>query len=94
MSASTQKNVQMVEDFEKKVIRYQFPIKDAFDTKHAVQSVERIRPVHCNGASIEPVSGEVLDVKDSVVVGVKEYHIVGEFLVGMTPIKRIEEVLV
>jgi len=94
LSASTLKNVKMVEDFLGKVIHYVYPIEDQFDTKHAVQSVERIRPVHCNGVSFEPVSGDLLQFVDNVVVGVKEYHIVQEFRVGMTPIKHHEEVLV
>lgn len=94
LSASTLKNVQMVEDFLGKVIHYVYPIEDLFDTKHVVQSVERIRPVHCNGVSFEPVSGDHLQFVDNVVVGIKEYHIVAEFRVGMTPIKRYEEVLV
>lgn len=93
-SASTLKNVQMVEDFPMKVIHYVYPIEDRFDTKHAVQSVEKIRPVHCNGVSFEPVSRESVDFVDNIVVGIKEYHVVSEFRVGMTPIKRYEEVLV
>jgi hypothetical protein len=94
LSASTLKNVQMVEDFYGKVIHYVYPIEDLFDTRHAVQSVEKIRPVHCNGVSFEPVSGESLQFVDHVVAGIKEYHTVSEFRVGMTPIKRYEEVLV
>lgn len=93
-SASTLKNVQMTEDFLGKVIHYVYLIEDQFDTRHAVQSVEKIRPVHCNGVSFEPVSGETLTFVDNVVVGIKEYHAVSEFRVGMTPIKRYEEVLV
>ena len=93
-SASTLKNVQMVEDFGTKVIQYVYPIEDRFDTRHAVQSVEKIRPVHCNGVSFEPVSGETLNYVDNAVVGIKEYHTVSEFRVGMTPIKHYEEVLV
>ncbi|GED55835.1 DUF2313 domain-containing protein [Brevibacillus borstelensis] len=94
LSASKLKNVQMIEDFTAKVIHYVYQIEDWFDTRHAVQSVEKIRPVHCNGVSFEPVSGESLVFEDNVVVGIKEYHIVSEFRVGMAPIKRYEEVLV
>lgn len=94
LNASTLKKVQMVEDFDKKLIHYVYPVEDQFDTNHAVQSVETIRPVHCNGVSFEPVSGEILNFVDNVVVGIKEYHVVSEFRVGMTPIKRYEEVLV
>lgn len=94
LSASTIKNVQMVEDFSGKVIHYVYPIEDSFDTRHAVQSVEEIRPIHCNGVSLEPTSGETLGFTDNIVVGIKEYHTVGEFRVGMTPIKRYEEVVI
>ncbi len=83
----------MVEDFEKKVIRYVYPIEDRFDTKNAVQAVEKIRPVHCNGVAFEPVSLERVELRDVLVVGIKEYHKVSEFRVGMTPIKRYEEVV-
>lgn len=93
-SSSALKKVQMVEDYLGKIIHYVYLIEDAFDTKNAVQAVERIRPVHCNGVSFEPTSGETLNFVDNVVVGIKEYHTVQEFRVGMTPIKRYEEVLV
>ncbi|UED68483.1 hypothetical protein [Brevibacillus sp. HD3.3A] len=92
-SSSAFKQVRMVEDFEKKVIRYVYPIEDRFDTKNAVQAVEKIRPVHCNGVAFEPVSLERVELRDVLVVGIKEYHKVSEFRVGMTPIKRYEEVV-
>ncbi|WP_103110781.1 DUF2313 domain-containing protein [Brevibacillus reuszeri] len=92
-NSSLFKQVQMVEDFDKKVIRYVYPIEDRFDTKNAVQAVEKIRPVHCNGVSFEPVSPEAIELRDILVVGIKEYHRVSEFRAGMTPIKRYEEVV-
>jgi Uncharacterised protein conserved in bacteria (DUF2313) len=94
LSASTLKNVQMVEDFSEKVIRYVYPVEDMFDTRHAVQSVEKIRPIHCNGVAFEPTNRETIVMRDVLVVGIKEYHTVSEFRVGMTPIKRVEEVVV
>lgn len=93
LSSSVSKQVQMIEDFNKKVIRYVYPIGDQFDTKNAVQSVEKIRPVHCNGVAFEPVSPEAIELRDIMVIGIKEYHRVSEFRVGMTPIKRYEEVV-
>ncbi|NQF16241.1 DUF2313 domain-containing protein [Brevibacillus sp. HB1.3] len=93
LSSSAFKLVQMVEDFDKKAIRYVYPIEDRFDTRNAVQAVESIRPVHCNGVGFEPVAAEKIDLKDILVVGIKEYHKVKEFCVGMTPIKRYEEVV-
>lgn len=92
-SSSSFKHVQMVEDYGKKVIRYVYPIEDRFDTKNAVQAVERIRPVHSNGVAFEPVVSEKIVLRDVLVVGIKEYHKVSEFRVGMTPIKRYEEVV-
>ena len=92
-SSSAFKRVRMIEDFEKKVIRYVYPVEDRFDTKNAVQAVEKIRPVHCNGIAFEPVSLERVELRDVLVVGMKEYHKVSEFRVGMTPIKRYEEVV-
>lgn len=93
LSSSRYKNVQMVEDFAQKVIRYVYQIEDPFDTKNAVQTVERIRPVHCNGVSFEPVTSESVTLRDVMVVGIKEYHKVSEFRVGMAPIKRYEVVV-
>ncbi|MGZ0050901.1 hypothetical protein [Brevibacillus gelatini] len=92
-SSSDTKRVRMIEDFDKKVIRYVYLVEDLFDTKNAVQAVEKIRPVHCNGVAFEPVSAECIELRDVLVVGVKEYHKVREFRVGMTPIKRYEEVV-
>jgi hypothetical protein len=91
--SSPSKQMVMVEDFDRKVIQYSFPIGNKFDTKSAVRAVEKIRPVHCNGVSFEPVSREIVEMSDIVVVGIKEYHIVKEFRVGMTPIKRFEELV-
>lgn len=93
LSSSVFKQVQMVEDYAKKVIRYVYPIEDQFDTKNAVHAVERIRSIHCNGVAFEAIVSEKIELRDTVVVGIKEYHKVSEFLVGMTPIKRYEEVV-
>ncbi|WNC14260.1 hypothetical protein [Brevibacillus brevis] len=93
ISSSRLKNVQMVEDFGSKTIQYMFPVEDTFDTKNAVQAVERIRPVHCNGVSFEPTTRETIVLRDVMVIGIKEYHTVREFRVGMTPIKRYEELV-
>jgi hypothetical protein len=70
-----------------------YQIEDRFDTKNAVQAVERIRPVHCNGVSFEPVAAESIELLDTMIVGIKEYNKVSEFRVGMTPIKRYEVVI-
>ncbi|NGQ95001.1 DUF2313 domain-containing protein [Brevibacillus sp. SYP-B805] len=94
LSASTLKRVDMVEEFGTKMIRYVFPDEDTFDSKHAVSSVEKIRPVHCNGVVLEPVSRLSIELQDTLVVEVKEYHRVNEFRVGMTPIKTRQEVVV
>ncbi|MED1954898.1 hypothetical protein [Brevibacillus centrosporus] len=93
LSSSSFKNVRMAEDFTQKVIRYVYQIEDSFDTKNAVQAVERIRPVHCNGVSFEPVAAEAIELRDTMIVGIKEYNKVSEFRVGMTPIKRYEVVV-
>lgn len=94
LSASERKKVEMVEDFAQKVIRYVYPAEDRFDSAHAVLSVEKIRPVHCNGVVLEPVNGEVLTFTGSWFVGKRAYHAAGEFRAGMTPIKWNEEVRV
>jgi hypothetical protein len=91
-SASSSKKVEMVEDFQQKVIRYAYPADESFDHNHAVLAVEKIRPVHCNGVAFEPVSGEVLAFTVHAVAGLRAYHMVGEFRAGMTPIKWQEEV--
>ncbi|MED4749959.1 hypothetical protein [Brevibacillus choshinensis] len=92
-SSSPSKRVQMIEDFNKKVIRYVYPFEDQFDIRNAIQAVEKIRPVHCNGVAFEPAGREIIELRDTLVIGVKEYHKVYEFQVGMTPIKRYEEVV-
>ncbi|WP_254551063.1 hypothetical protein [Brevibacillus sp. MS2.2] len=81
------------ETFKAIGVRYVYPIEDRFDIQGAVQAVERIRPVHCNGVAFEPVLSEKIELRDVLVVGIKEYHKVYEFRVGMTPIKRYEEVV-
>lgn len=93
LSSSPSKIVEMAEDLERKMIQYTFPIEDRFDMKSAVQAVEKIRPVHCNGVSFQPVSRERIELRDVLIVSIKEYHTVGEFKVGMTPIKRFEELI-
>jgi hypothetical protein len=94
LGSSRLKLVQMVEDLDDKVIRYVFPMEDTFDTRNAVQAVEKIRPVHCNGVVVEPATRETIVLRDVLVVGMKQYHTVGEFRVGMTLMKRLEEVVV
>jgi hypothetical protein len=76
------------------VIRYVYPVEDTFDTRHTVQAVEKIRPVHCNGVAFEPTTRETTVLRDVLVVGIKEYLTVVEFRVGMIPIKCFEEVVV
>lgn len=93
ISSSRLKNVQMFEDFARKSIRYRYPIEDTFDMKSAVQAVEKIRPVHCNGVLFEPVSAETIELIDTLVVRMKDYHKVREFRVGMALIKHFEEVI-
>jgi hypothetical protein len=94
LSVSTLKKVEMQEDFQNKMIRYVFLADDTFDAHHATAAVERIRPVHCNGVVLEPVAAGVIEMKDTLIVGVKQYHVVSEFRVGMTPIKSYGEVVV
>ncbi|WP_400162477.1 hypothetical protein ACAF76_002520 [Brevibacillus sp. TJ4] len=92
LTASPSKKVEMVEDFEQKVIRYAHSADESFDYNHAILAVEKIRPVHCNGVAFEPVSGDTLTFTINALAGMKSYHTAGEFRVGMTPIKWQEEV--
>lgn len=92
-SSSQLKNVQMVEDFSQKMIRYVYPLDDLFDIKGAVEAFEKIRPVHVNGVAFEPVVAETIEIRDVLAIGIREYHNVYEFRVGMTPIKRSEVIL-
>lgn len=94
IASSEGKKVEMIEDFPNKLIRYVYPIEDQFDIRHAMSSVEKIRPVHCNGVGLEPTTGTVMELMSKVVVGLKRYHMVKEFRVGMTPIKQSKEVVI
>lgn len=94
LSASSLDIVIMQEDFMNKVIRYVFRADDVFDTSHVIHAVESIRPVHCNGVVLEPTHKASIELEDKLVIALKEYHKVGEFRVGMTPIKSYQEVVV
>lgn len=93
-ASSESKRVEMIEDCSHKLIRYVYPMEDRYDTQHTVTAVENIRPVHCNGVGLEPTTGTIMEFVDKVLVGLKRYHVVSEFRVGMTPIKQLEEVVV
>ncbi|GED68693.1 hypothetical protein BRE01_23950 [Brevibacillus reuszeri] len=94
IASSEGKRVEMIEDYPTKLIRYVYPIHDRFDIRHAVTAVEKIRPVHCNGVGVEPTTDTIIELIDQVLIGLKRYHMVKEFRVGMTPIKQMEEVVI
>lgn len=73
-------------------IIFEFDLKDDFNDFHSLEEfVNRKKRAHI-AHSYRLALNDSVEIQDSVTVNMKRYHTVGEFRVGMTPLKYQSEV--